>query len=228
MKKIALLFLTSLILWSCGDEVEFSTPGFQGNKNYNLWRATYFGATIATDGSVTITAGNNNEEVRFVVPEISNDTIDLTATSFAKAEFTDFEGIEYSTSNAPDPSVSLYPEIGKLLFIESQAGTLSGKFRFIAYTDDGMRSVGFSGIEDCFFYRIPINNGNTSGGSASCQEATANLATASTNFNEVQPGDAQYTTRCTAYRTALEQMIEVCGDPNGVYQTMIDALQDCN
>ena len=221
MKKIALLFLTLLTIWSCGDEVEFNTPGFSGNKNYNLWRATYFGANISEDGSITITAGNSNEQLRLVVSEISNDTIDLTTSSFAKAEFTDFEGYEYSTSNPPDPSVSLYPEIGKLFFTESPASTFSGEFKFIAFTEDGLRSVGFN---EGVFYRIPLN----SGGGSSCQQATNSLATAQANYAEVMPGDDNYTARCNAYKAALQQAKASCGDETGAFQAIIDSLGDCN
>jgi len=228
MKKIALLFLTLLTLWSCGDELEFNSPGFQGNKNYSPWRATYYNAVMASDGSLTITAGNNSEEMRFIVPGVSFDTINLTVTSFSKAEFRDFENIEYSTSNAPDPSVSLYPEIGKLLFIESPAGTVSGKFTFIAYTDDGLQSVGFSGFNECIFYRIPISGGGNTGNTLSCQQATTNLATATTNFSEVMPGDAQYSARCNAYKTALQDAMTACGDTTGAFQAIIDSLGDCN
>ncbi|MEZ4793417.1 MAG: DUF6252 family protein [Gelidibacter sp.] len=155
MKKIALLFLTFLTLWGCGDELEFNTPGFQANKNYGLWRATYYNANINADGTLTIVAGNNSEKMTFRLAEISFDTIDLTTTSFSKAEFTDFENVEYSTSNPPDPSVSLYPEIGNIIFKPSPEGTVSGEFRYIAFTPDGLKSVGFN---KGWFSKIPIVN----------------------------------------------------------------------
>ncbi|HNQ26777.1 MAG TPA: DUF6252 family protein [Aquaticitalea sp.] len=158
MKKTALFFMTLLMFWSCGDDLEFNTPNFSANKNYNLWRATYFSASQAADGSLTIVAGNNQEEMRFVVSEIAFDTIDLTPTSFAKAEFSDFNDIEYSTANPPDPSVSLYPEIGKLIFVQSPGGTVSGEFRFIAFTEDGLNSVGFN---EGYFSKIPISGVNS-------------------------------------------------------------------
>lgn len=224
MKKTALFLLTLLTLWSCGDEVEFNTPGFQANKNYNLWRATYYSASYAADGSLTIVAGNNHEEMRFVVHEISFDTIDLTTSSFAKAEFRDFNDMEYSTSNPPDPSVSLYPEIGKLIFLQSPSGTVSGEFRFIAFTDDGLNSVGFN---EGYFSKIPISGGSTSG-TVNCLNATAEAAEAQADFAEVTPEDPQYTELCSAYKQSLEQLITACGDPGGAFQSIINGLGDCN
>jgi len=225
MKKIPLIFLALLTLLSCGDEVEFSTPGFQANKNYNRWRATYFTANIDANGSLIIVAGNNNEEMRISVPEMSTDTLDLSTISPSKIEFTDFNDIGYSTSNSPDPSVSLYPEIGKLFFEESAPGTVSGEFKFLAFSEDGMHSVGFN---EGVFYRIPIGGGNTSGGTTNCQTATANMATASANFAEVMPGETEYPTYCNAYKTALQQMITACGDESGSLQIMLNNVGDCN
>lgn len=227
MKKITLIFLTLLTLWSCSDEVQFNTPGFQGNKNYNLWRATFFNAVVNADG-LTIIAGNNSEEMtlRLASAAVSPNPYLLTDTSFARAEFTDFENIDYSTSNPPDPSVSLYPEIGEVFITESTPEYISGDFRFIAFTADGLKSVGFN---EGTFYRIPITGGGNLGGSTLiCQQATTNLATATTNFSEVMPGDAQYAVRCNAYKIALQDAMTACGDTTGAFQTIIDSLSNCN
>ena len=224
MKKSALLFLTLLTLWSCGDDLQFNTPGFSGNKNYNLWRATYYNGAVS-NGKLDITAGNNSEEMTFKLSSASIGTYALTTTSYSKADFRDFENIEYSTSNPPDPSVSLYPEIGEVKITESTPEYVTGTFRFIAFTGDGLNSVGFNEGD---FYRIPLNGGNNSGNTLSCEQATTNLATATANYAEVAPGDTQYTARCNAYKTALQQAITACGDQGGGFQTMIDSLGDCN
>ncbi|MCK7589135.1 DUF6252 family protein [Subsaxibacter sp. CAU 1640] len=224
MKKIALLFLTLLTIWSCGDEVEFNTPGFSGNKNYNLWRATYFSAFIQ-NGNLKIIAGNNNEEMSFYLSSSNANTYVLSDTSASRADFVDFEDIEYSTSNPPDPSVSLYPEIGQVEITESTASYVTGTFRFIAFTDDGLQSVGFNEGD---FYRIPINGGGGTGSNVSCQQATNTLATAQANYAEVMPGDDNYTARCNAYKAALQQAKASCGDDTGAFQAIIDSLGDCN
>ncbi|MGJ8591894.1 MAG: DUF6252 family protein [Aquaticitalea sp.] len=228
MKKIALLVLTLVTLLGCSDDVQFNTPGFQGNKNYSLWRATYFSATVdntADAGTLTIVAGNNSEEMTLMLPSANIRTFLLTDTSFSKADFTDFEDINYSTSNPPDPDVSLYPEIGEVVITESTPQYISGTFRFIAFTNDGLKSVGFNEGD---FYRIPIVGGGTTGSSMSCDQATTNLLTATANFSEVMPGDNQYTTRCNGYKTALQDAIAACGDTSGAFQAIIDSLGDCN
>ena len=72
--------------------------------------------------------------------------------------FTDFESTDYSTSNSPDPSVSLYPVIGRLVYImNSTPEYVSGTFRFIAFTADGLIYVGFN---EGVFYRVPITGGS--------------------------------------------------------------------
>ena len=55
----------------------------------------------------------------------------------------------------PDPSVTIYPEIGEIVITESTPGTLSGTFRFNAFTSDGLNSVGFN---EGVFYRVSIIN----------------------------------------------------------------------
>lgn len=224
MKKIALLFLTLLTLYSCGDDLQFNTPGFSGNKNYNLWRATYYNGVVA-NGKLNITAGNNSEEMKFKLSSPSIGTYLLTTTSFSNANFRDFEEIEYSTSNPPDPSVSLYPEIGEVIITESTPEYVTGTFRFIAFTADGLNSVGFNEGD---FYRIPLSGGIDPGNTLTCEQATTNLATASANFAEVVAGDAQYAARCNAYKTALQQAIVACEDQNGAFQSILDGLGDCN
>lgn len=224
MKKITLLCLTLLTFWSCGDEVEFNTPGFQGNKNYNLWKASTMNALIS-NGDLIITARNNGEKLMLTLSASTPNTYLLSDTSISRADFEDFEDIEYSTSYAPDPNVSLYPEIGEVIITESTSDYVSGTFRFIAFTSDGLKFVGFNEGE---FYRIPINGGINTVNTISCQQATSNLATATTNFLEVAQGDPQYASQCAAYKLALQEIIAVCGDEGGVYQSMIDSLGDCN
>lgn len=225
MRKIATLLIAVLTLVSCGDEVEFSTPALQGNKNYELWRAEFFNATLGQGGQLTIVGGNNIEDISFVLPSANVGTYLLSDTSAGRADFVDFNGVEYSTANTPDPSVTLYPEIGEVEITESVAGYVTGTFRFIAFTDDGLNSVGFN---EGIFYRVPFAGGNGSGNNGNCQTTTQALALAAGNFSEVSQGDPEYTTRCNAYKQALENQIDACGDPEGIYQAIIDALGNCN
>lgn len=228
MKKIALLFLTLLTLWSCGDEVEFSTPGFQAKKNYNLWRANYFTATIDNSNGtdrIIITAGKSNEKITFSLNSGALGVRTLSETSSSTATFDDFDEREYSTANPPDPSVSLYPEIGEVRITESTPEFISGRFYFIAYTENGMNSIGFNDGE---FYRIPFTNSSAPSGNVTCQQAIVNSSTAAGAFGELSLGDDGYTAACNAYKTALQQQINACGDPGGSLAAFLASLGDCS
>ena len=61
----------------------------------------------------------------------------------------------------------------------------------------------------------------------SCEEATQNTTTATTNFAEVTLGDANYGELCLAYQNALQDQIDACGDADGIMQTIIDSLGNC-
>lgn len=225
MKKVAIILLTFFAVLSCGDDVEFNTPGFQANKNYDLWRATSFSSTPDVTGGLTITAGINGEFMTLSLRASAVNTYVLDTLSISRATFVDFEDVEYSTSNSPDDSVSLYPEIGEVIITESTSSFVSGTFRFIAFSQDGLKSIGFNEGE---FYRIPITGGGVITNPLTCQQATANLSTATTNFSEVMPGDDQYSARCNAYKAALQEALTACGDTTGAFQALIDGLGDCN
>ncbi len=60
---------------------------------------------------------------------------------------------------------------------------------------------------------------------AACLAATQNSSDALVAFDEATP--LNYTERCNAYKAALENEINTCGDPNGSLQALIDSLGDC-
>ncbi len=60
----------------------------------------------------------------------------------------------------------------------------------------------------------------------SCAEATQNTVTATTNFVGVTLGDANYIQFCLAYKNALQDQIDACGD-DGTLQTIVDSLGNC-
>ena len=62
--------------------------------------------------------------------------------------------------------------------------------------------------------------------STSCEQATQEVADAALAFTNIVDGN--YTELCTAYKTALENLILSCGDPDGSIQSGIDALGDCS
>ena len=60
-----------------------------------------------------------------------------------------------------------------------------------------------------------------------CANTTLALITATQNFGNVSEEDANYTTVCNAYKTAIQNQIAACGDPNGVLQITVNSLGDC-
>jgi hypothetical protein len=67
MKKIIFILATILTLSSCGSDVKFNDPSFQGQKDNVLWRADVINAAI-TGGTLTINAYRGLEVVSLVVP----------------------------------------------------------------------------------------------------------------------------------------------------------------
>lgn len=61
-----------------------------------------------------------------------------------------------------------------------------------------------------------------------CANTTLALITATQSFTSTSEDDANYTTVCNTYRTAIQNQIAACGDPNGVLQITIDSLGDCS
>ena len=68
--------------------------------------------------------------------------------------------------------------------------------------------------------------GGGGGGDTTCVDATNEVADATVAFGAVDPSDANYSSVCNDYLTALQNFINACGDPTGDVQTIIDAL-DC-
>lgn len=59
----------------------------------------------------------------------------------------------------------------------------------------------------------------------SCEETTVALATASLNF--IGATDANYPELCNAYKIALLNQINACGDADGSLEVVYDGLGDC-
>ena len=65
------------------------------------------------------------------------------------------------------------------------------------------------------------------GGASGCVQATENFATATSNYNAVTSSDPNYTSVCSAYATALQDLIDSCGDDTDAFQGLLDSL-DCS
>ena len=63
MKKIITLFLSSIALTSCQEDLKFSNPGFQALKDDVLWKSNDARAYISETGKLTIDAYTEYEKV---------------------------------------------------------------------------------------------------------------------------------------------------------------------
>jgi hypothetical protein len=228
MKKFVVLFVVAMAAVACGDEVEFSTPAIQGNFEGTAWRADYYAADIDFGGFL-FEGGTGLEVLQLITPTDGIGTFDLSSESAAEAIFKGVDGTIFSTANSPDPSVTLYPVEGTISVQDIDNSTspqrISGEFNFTAFSEDGLRSVNFI---DGVFYRVPLTGGLVSLGTTnSCQEASQALNTAEQIFNNTTAGNPDYSEACNAYRDALLDAIEACGDSSGNLQTTLNDLGDC-
>lgn len=224
MKRLSVLMLALLTIIGCGDEIKFNSPAIQGKKDGNLWRAVYQDASFNEQGRVTITGGIGNEVLVFTVPNLEIGVKWLGRGSSSKAEFEDANGVIYSTNLLPDPELSFYPPDGEIEITQVTSTSVSGRFWFNAYSQTGMETVNFSqGV----FFDVPLFN--LEGGLMSCDEVVADAQAAQELYNNTDPGSAEYTEVCLAYKEALQQQIATCGGggANSPIQMIIDGLGDC-
>ncbi|MDG5490355.1 DUF6252 family protein [Psychroserpens sp. SPM9] len=158
MKKLTLVLVTVLLVFSCGDEVEFNTPAIQGNYDGNQWRASSFAADIDFGGFL-VEGSNNVETIQLVTDEDLVGTYELGGDGPNVAIFKDANGVVYSTANDPDESLSIYPAEGQIIverILNTSPKTMTGRFWFYAYTEDGQQTVNFN---EGVFYNVPIVGG---------------------------------------------------------------------
>lgn len=158
MRTFLLMAFTITLFTSCGDEIEFNSPAVQGNKDGNLWRAKFYAADIDFGGFL-VEGGIGLERVQLVTRIDRRGTFELGGDSPNRALFKDAQGVVYSTANAPDESLSLYPATGVIVVEDIEQTvpkTISGTFWFYAYTADGLNTVNFS---QGTFYKIPLVGG---------------------------------------------------------------------
>ncbi|NRD19169.1 hypothetical protein HNV08_03840 [Winogradskyella eckloniae] len=236
MKKLILLSLVFLTVFSCGDEVQFNSPAFQGDRENALWRASAFSASIDANGFLTIIGTNNYEVVKLMVPSAietpEDDPFIVGDVSAVEAQYIDAFGTIYSTSNRPDESVSIYPELGEIFIsdIDLVNKTFTGSYRFLAFDDEGLNSVGFT---NGIFYKVPLVSGEIPANPITCADIELSVdaallayeATTASTLTFISSDD--FTAACNNYIEALISQQNYCGDQNDVIQTQIESLGDC-
>ncbi len=230
MKRLAILFISILTLISCGDEVEFNTPGFQGNREYGLWRAEFTTAAIDANGFLTITGGNNIETVELKVPSAAVGTYIVGDWITLEARYTDGNGNVFTTNNRPDPSVSIYPEYGFIKIDEINNNTFTGTFEFLAFDNSGLNSIGYN---EGVFFKVPLTSGSIPPIVTTCvdteliaQEARADYIASFDQSLEYVDVDT-FIAACDAYNTALRTQRDYCGDVSGEITETIFSLAGC-
>lgn len=227
MKKIALFLITLVTVFSCGEELEFNSPAIQGNYNGNLWKATSYAADIDFGGFL-IQGSNNIETLQLITQNDTAGTYILGGENSNVAIVKDENGVIYSTANDPDEDFSLYPVEGQIVIdnvYDTTPKTMSGTFWFYAFTEDGQQTVNFN---EGVFYKVPIVGGLVAlDNSGSCFQATLQVNIALLAFNATDTTMPDYTDACNAYKTALMDQIDVCDDPDGSLQVIVDGLGTC-
>lgn len=224
MKRLLILLLTVLFVWSCSDEIKFNSPSVQGKKDGQFWRAASYDARFNDGGRIVITGIGGGETVKFTVPNLELGAKYLGRGSSSKAEFEDLNGVLYSTNSLPDPSFQLYPPDGEIDITQVTSTSVSGTFWFNAFSQSGLQTVNFSqGV----LFDVPLSN--LGGGLMSCDDAVAEAQAAEEVFNNTEIGSPGYTEACQNYKEALTQQIATCGGggANSPLQIIINDLGDC-
>ncbi|MEP5255727.1 DUF6252 family protein [Winogradskyella rapida] len=232
MKKLLLLSLVFLTMYSCGDEVQFNTPAFQGDRENELWRAKSFSASIDANGFLTITGANNYETVELTVPSVIESEFIVGDIDVIEAKYTDGFGAEYSTTNTPDESVSVYPELGEITIEEIDVvnKTFTGTYRFLAFDASGLNSVGFT---NGIFFKVPLLSGELPTDPITCLDVETAAQTALLAYQATFSPNLEFVNRaafeaaCSAYSQALTEQRTFCGDADGSLQAAIEALDGC-
>lgn len=158
MKKVVVAILVVFSLLNCSDEIRFNSPAMQGNKQGELWQSDFFAADIDNGGFV-IEGRNSGETIQLITTSDSRGTFNLGIDSDNIAIFVDVDGTVYSSKNAPDPSIGLYPTSGEIIVEDidnDNPKNVYGTFWFYAYTSDGLQVINFNkGV----FYKVPLTGG---------------------------------------------------------------------
>ncbi len=230
MKKLSMLFIAVLTILGCKDDVEFNNPGFEGLRNGEfLWKASSYSVVIDDNGFVTFSGSNGSGSLTLTIPSASVGSYTLGDVNSMRATYNE-NGIAYATLEDGNANVVSVSDgqivIEDINFINK---TFTGTFQFNAYDTSKLNVVNFSqGV----FFKLPVTSGDFPAVIVTCvdtQDASeeALIAHQATFIGvDIIDKDA-FATTCAAYRAALENQRQYCGDVSGNLQTRIDNLGDC-
>jgi len=214
MKKIFLLaFVAILTVVSCSDEIESNTPSIQGEVNGEFFRTKNTSATINEDGSLSITGQTDTETITLKTATAEIGAYALGSQNTNEATFQTLEGNFYSTG---------VDGMGQVEITKIQQGKISGEFYFDAVQDTEEDTLNFN---KGFFFEIPLTNPGSGVEVPNCEETQTISEEARQVYEEADSNDQEaFEAACLAYKNALEDEIEACGDEDGSIQTIIDEL----
>ena len=237
MKKLILLSFVLLTVFSCGDEVQFNSPAFQGDLEQQIWRANGFSASIDANGFLTITGTRNGETINLKVPSVVERTFTVGDVNTIEAQYDNGFGAFYSTNNNPepnpDPANPVNPEYGQIIIdeIDIVRGTLTGTFSFGAFDASGLNSIA---VTRGVFYRVPILTGTIPADPITCEDKEMETTIAATSYSVASQPEANgfinsdaFEAACNAYIAALNEQRSYCGDVDRAIQDQIDLLGTC-
>lgn len=155
MKKIALLLFVFVTCLACETDIKSNTPAMQGKVDNAFWKAIDMRATIASNGSVTITGLARDQKMELRVPSRNLGVHQLGSSNSRNASFTQTIGNEdilFTTGNGIDGSGEI-----RVTEFDAEAQTISGTFRFNAINADNHPMFGESlYCNEGTFYKVPI------------------------------------------------------------------------
>jgi hypothetical protein len=162
MKKFIILFLATIALSGCTQEVTFNNPSVQGTKDNYFWRAQSFTATIDPVNNIILLEANSQFEtlkLKMPLPSTTNPcpiTSILGTGSESEATFSYIvsgQNLIYTTgANAQDGQIILteYDSVNK---------TVSGTFRFNSFISTTNPLVNpIVNFTQGVFYKVPVLN----------------------------------------------------------------------
>lgn len=155
MKRISIFLIVFLAFLSCEENVEFSTPGIQGQLDNVTWRAIDVRGTINEAGRVTITGRVRDQFLELKIPSKNNGTYVLGNNANRVANYTinigDVE-LFYTTG----VNIGGVGEV-KVTQFDAETNTITGTFRFNAVNVNENPIGGeFVNFQYGNFYKVPL------------------------------------------------------------------------
>ena len=155
MKNIFTLFLITVALFGCQDDIQSSLPAFQSMKNGNFqWKSTLSTVVSNSTGVTTFTGSDGFGVIMLQIPTLVLGSYELGSSFTATASYSD-GGSLYSTTNDGAGSI-VYISDGMISVEEiDETGAITGSFYFNAYNALGSNVVNFS---EGILYKLPVIN----------------------------------------------------------------------